>query len=133
MARKPKPVTDRSFCERLCRRIVFERAGNLCQRCMAAEATDWAHVIRRRFAAVRVVEDNTWALCALCHRTVDSWDTELVKLIERTIGIERYEELRGLAEAGPPMSYTLWWRAERERLTARCEELGISTKFRTSA
>jgi len=138
MARKPKTSTNKAFCDRLARRLVMHREAGLdgtpvCQFCGLVTATDWAHIIPRRYSAVRCAEDNAWALCRACHRVVDQWIEEKLKLIERTIGMERYEELRRLAEAGPPMSYELWWREERERLTARCVELGVSTKWKESA
>jgi hypothetical protein len=40
----------------------------------------------------------------------------------------RYEELRALAQAGPPPPKRLFWPSEVERLMERCQELGIDTK-----
>lgn len=135
--RKPKTSTDKKLCDVLAKRIVIHRAeewtAGMCERCGIRPGEHWAHIIGRARSRVRTHEDNAWWLCAEpCHRLVDNWIEEKLALVDRTIGRERYEELRFLAEQ-PISNYTTWWRDERGRLTARCEALGISTKFRTSA
>lgn len=125
-----KTATDKAMSERLCRRLVIHRAQGTCERC-GGQGEHWAHNFGRRYSAVRCHEDNAWWLCPPCHRLIDTDPAEKTRLAEVTIGLERHTELRQLAVVGPPTSYTLWWRQERARLTARCEELGISTKWNT--
>jgi len=131
--RRPKPSTDKAASDELFRRIVRSRGE--CQRC---HETGWgggfqtAHVVRRRYSAVRCLEDNAWCLCPPCHQTVDSRQDQFMDLVDSTIGRDRYVELSLLAQAGPPVSYALWWRGERERLTERCKELGIDTRGRAA-
>jgi hypothetical protein len=111
-------------------RIVRSRGD--CQRC-GRPATDTAHIVRRRYSATRCVEDNAWALCRSCHNTTGEWPNEFMWLVETTIGVARYIELQHLANAGTRMSSKLFWRETRERLEARCRELGLPTTWRTAA
>jgi hypothetical protein len=89
---------------------------------------DTAHLIGRRYSATRCQEDNAIAACRTHHQLIDGWWDEKQKVVEATIGQERYAELRRMAEAGIPLSSTLFWASEVERLKARCEELGLSSK-----
>lgn len=111
-------------------RIVRSRAS--CERC-GNTATDTAHIVKRRYSATRCLEDNAWALCRSCHQLTEQWPHEFMWLVERTIGVDRYTELRRLAEAGITLSSKLFWRDTVERLTARCREMGIDTRWRTPA
>lgn len=106
-------------------RIVRSRGA--CERC-GKPATDTAHIIRRGYSATRCVEDNAWALCSSCHRATEDDPAEFMLLVERTIGRARYDELKVLREQGHAGSAALFWASEAERLTARCVELGLSTK-----
>lgn len=108
------------------------RSRGTCERCQRAEATDTAHIVRRRYSATRCVEDNAWALCRRCHMTVDEWPHEHTWLVESTIGMDRYKELCQLAQTGIQMSSRLFWQAEVERLTGRCKEAGVDTRWRAA-
>lgn len=121
---------DAGKADMLFSRIVRSR-GN-CQRCGKA-ATDTAHIVRRRYSATRCIEDNAWALCRSCHQLTGEWPHEFMWLVERTIGVARFIELKQLANAGTGMSSKLFWRETRERLEERCRELGLPTTWRTAA
>lgn len=111
--------------DRLLRLIVRERVR--CERC-SAPGCETAHIIRRRFTAVRWVEDNAWLLCRTCHTTVDNFALEHERLVEETIGSTRLGELLVLAQRGPDAPASAWAKEERARLRARCAELGVSTR-----
>lgn len=56
----------------ICRAEVFERDGNVCQRCGAAISCDgtplqWSHVHSRRHNCLRWDPDNSKVLCKGCH------------------------------------------------------------------
>lgn len=108
------------------------RSRGRCQRC-TREATDTAHIVKRRYSATRCVEDNAWALCRSCHQLTEQWPHEFMKLVEATIGLARYEELYRLAQAGIPTSSKMFWRGEVERLMARCAEAGVDTRWKATA
>lgn len=121
---------DAGRADMLFSRIV--RSRGICQRCEQRQATDTAHIVRRRYSATRCLEENAWALCRQCHHLVDEWPNHFMWLVERTIGVDRYKELCALANEGISLSSRLWWRAEVERLTERCDELGIDTRWRAA-
>ena len=104
------------------------RARGRCQY-PGCDRTDvvWAHLIRRRYSATRCMEDAAVAACPTHHDLIDNWPDEMQKIIDATIGRERYDELRTIAHAGHPLSATLFWQSEVERLKARCVELGLPT------
>jgi hypothetical protein len=106
------------------------RSRGFCQMpgCRCPGPYDTAHVIGRVYSATRCIEDNAWCLCRTHHTTVDNWPEEKLRLVVQTIGMPRYEELRALAQAGPPPPKRLFWPSEVERLMERCQELGIDTK-----
>lgn len=107
------------------------RSRGACERC-GKQGTDTAHIVRRRYSATRCVEDNAWCLCRPCHVKVDGWPHEFMWLVERTIGVPRYQELVRQANDGPALSSRLFWRGEVERLLGRCAEEGIDTRWRTN-
>ena len=109
-------------------RLVRSRGD--CERC-GRPGTDTAHIVRRRYSATRCVEDNAWCLCRSCHQLTDQWPHEFMWLVERTIGVDRYHELYRLANAGLTQSSRLFWRGEVQRLIARCEEVGVDTRWRS--
>jgi hypothetical protein len=115
---------DQGLADALAGRIVRHRGRCQYPRC---ERTDvvWAHIIRRRYSATRCMEEAAAALCPTHHDLVDSFPDEMLRLIDATIGRERYDELRTIAEAGHPLSAKLWWASEVSRLKARCVELGL--------
>lgn len=127
--RKTKPTTDKQKCDLLWRRLVTK--DGQCERCLKVGPVEAAHIIRRRRSGVRCVEDNGWALDRFCHEIVDENPAELVALVEKTIGRDRYHELFQTAEEHTRngASAAAWWRAERERLEARCREEGIPTTW----
>lgn len=97
------------------------RARGRCERCGRAENLQAAHIVPRRYNATRTDETNAWALCAGCHLRTTEWASEHMALVERTIGLERFEELRLRAEAGVKANEA-FWQAEVERLTRLLEE-----------
>ena len=113
-------------------RIVRSRGS--CERCGVTPATDTAHIIRRSWSATRCVEDNAWALCRSCHHLVDEWQFEWNKLVAVTIGFRRAAELRKRATGGLKalgVSTPNFWKGEVERLTSRCQELGLPTTWKS--
>lgn len=110
------------------------RSRRICERCGRTDGPfDTAHIVKRRFSATRCVEENSWCLCRTCHQLTEQWPHEFMWLVERTIGVERYKELHALAQAGTKTNARLFWAAEVERLTARCKELGINTRWRSAS
>ncbi len=77
------------------------RSRGACQRC--GESTysklQCAHIIRREFVATRCVLENAWCLCGGCHMFTHGWPEEHVAMIERTIGLDAYWELKLRANA----------------------------------
>jgi hypothetical protein len=124
---------DRGLADILFSRIVRSRGDRRCQRCGVFPATDTAHIIGRRFSATRCIEDNAWLLCRSCHQTTALWPQDFLRLVSSTIGQERYEELRRVAETGIVGSSKLFWANEVARLKTRCEELGLDTRRRIPA
>jgi hypothetical protein len=106
------------------------RSRGFCQYpgCTSQGPYDTAHLIGRRYSATRCLEDNAVAACRTHHQMIDAWWDEKKRIIEATIGLERYEELKQIAKQGPPPPQRMFWPSEVERLMARCQELGIDTK-----
>lgn len=151
MARSLKQ--SKAHAEVLCRRLVFHRAVHVwsipqlvasearCEhlerndvdsRCLAP-ATDWAHIIPRRYSLTRCRIDNAWALCRFHHNLVDRDPVEKTDLIRRTIGLERFYELRKLAYGGLAAinkSPLMFWRDEEEHLVEMCRRAGLPITHR---
>jgi len=118
-------------CDVLFSRIV--RSRGQCERCGLTDTPfQCAHIIRRRYAATRCLEDNAWCLCVPCHQLVDGNAGEFTDLVNRTIGRPRFDGLYSTAQGGPPGSYALFWRGELQRLLARCDELGVDARWRAA-
>jgi hypothetical protein len=124
---------DRGLADVLFSRIIRSRGDRRCQRCGVYPATDTAHIVKRRYSATRCLEDNAWLLCRRCHLETEAWPTEFVRLVERTIGLTRYYELRNLANDGIQGNSKRFWAEEVTRLKARCEALGLDTRRRIPA
>lgn len=130
--RKAKPSTDRDVATRLHSKIV--RSVGVCEAAGMVGYNDiseclgdlqCAHVIRRRFAATRTDLENGRCLCLRHHTLVDSNPMYMVELVGR----DTYERLwlkaqRGVREFSG-LTPTMWWRAERERLTGIAKAKGI--------
>lgn len=107
------------------------RSRGACEFC-GRPATDTAHIVKRRYSATRCVEDNAWALCRSCHIETEQWPVKFLRLVDETIGRDRYDELVQQAHAGIQVPSKVFWQGEVERLTARCRELGIDTRVRAA-
>lgn len=107
-ARKAKDRADD-----LCRQVVHARGA--CERCGATRNLQWAHVVRRNYAAVRVDPTNAWCLCAKCHWLTEKEADEFMALVERTIGLDHFYALKTKAKAGVKTS-AAFWNSEIERL-----------------
>lgn len=118
---------NQGLCDILAGRIVRSRGRCQYPNCPRTDVV-WAHIIRRRYSATRCLEDAALALCPTHHDRVDNWAHEMLLVVNATIGGQRYYELQQIAEAGHPLSATLFWQSEAERLKARCRELGLSAK-----
>lgn len=110
-------------------RIVRSRGA--CERC-GQQATDTAHIVKRRYSATRCDETNAWALCRSCHQLTEQWPLEFLHLVDNTIGRDRYEHLQQVARAGLVVSSAVFWSMEVDRLMTRCDELGIDTRRRVA-
>lgn len=102
------------------------RARGRCERCGSTSNLQCAHIIKRRFSATRCDVANAWCLCASCHFRLETHPDEHMAFVAQTIGMERFDELKVRALAGPTMSSRLWWRSEVERLRALASELGVA-------
>lgn len=119
-----------SEADRLLRLLVSQRLR--CERC-GEWGSQVAHIVRRRFHAVRCDELNVWWLCGGpgtndCHFVVDHDEDEADALISRTIGRDVYEALRARANAGPTGPLSLFWKSETARLRKVCAERSIPTR-----
>lgn len=108
------------------------RSRGRCEKCGSTQNLQCAHIIKRRFSAVRTDETNAWCLCASCHFRLETHPDEHVAFAFQTIGPDAFHSLKERALAGPPMSSKLFWRSEVERLQARCDELGLNPKAKAS-
>lgn len=115
-ARKAKERADT-----LCGRLVRSRGA--CQRCGKRQHLQWAHIIRRNWAATRVDETNAWCLCAGCHLLTEREPDEFMALVDQTIGRDHFYALKAKARAGAKTS-AHFWAAECERLEALLNEGG---------
>ncbi len=118
---------DAGLADILAGRIVRSRGRCQYPECNRYDVV-WAHLIRRRYSATRCLEDAAAALCPTHHDLVDNWPHEMLKLVQATIGEDRYYELTQIANAGHPFTAALFWASEVDRLKARCRDLGLSDK-----
>lgn len=80
-------------------KFIRKRAGK-CERChRGAILLECAHIIRRRYLRTRWHPSNAWSLCKACHYEVDNDELEFAHLVDRTIGRERFRELKQRAHA----------------------------------
>jgi hypothetical protein len=112
----------REDADRLTRRIVSQRGA--CQRCRGM-GTDTAHIIGRRYGAVRCDTRNCWWLCRRCHQIVDQDVAAHHRLVVDTIGLELYGELRRTAHRGLPEPAALFWPATVRRLAREAAGHGL--------
>jgi hypothetical protein len=93
MPRKPRRAhLDRANCDTRMRKWIHARGQ--CQRCGDRRGPfECAHIVRRSRSWTRTDERNAWCLCHDCHRTVDTVQSEFLKLVEQTIGMALLEEL----------------------------------------
>lgn len=99
------------------------RARGVCQRCGESNYSQLqtAHIITRKYSAVRTCEENAWCLCARCHRRLTDWPREHSRYITETIGSEKYDQLRARAEDTAKFD----WESELNRLKEVAREQGI--------
>lgn len=109
-------------------RIVRSRGRCEYPGCTSAGPYDTAHLIGRTYSSTRCIEDNAVCACRTHHHLIDNWPDEKLRVVEATIGLARWGELKRLANAGPPPPKRLFWPSEVDRLLKRCAELGIDTK-----
>jgi len=107
-AKGAKARADRLFSQ-------LVRSRGLCERCGVRDDVVTAHIIGRRFSKTRTDERNAWALDPTCHYVVDNFPDEKMGLVEDTIGMGVYDELRAKAES---ISTKMDWDAEVVRLSA---------------
>jgi 5-methylcytosine-specific restriction endonuclease McrA len=98
------------------------RARGRCERCGSTQSLQAAHIIPRRYAATRVDPVNAWCLCAACHLRTTEWASEHMALVEQTIGLAAYEELRLRAEAGVKANDP-YWQTWIDALTVMLEDV----------
>lgn len=121
---------DAGLADLLFSRIVRSRGYCQYPGCKSQGPFDTAHLIGRASSATRCLEDNAACCCQSHHRLIDSWWDEKAKIVEATCGIDRYDEMKRLANAGKPAGLTSvrFWAEEVSRLKARCRELGLSDR-----
>lgn len=120
---------DKGLCDVLAGRIVRSRGVCEYPGCGRTDVV-WAHIIGRGSSGTRCLEDNAWALCPTHHHLVDNWWDEKQNLVEQTIGVARWVELKHIAGEHKfrPVTSAVFWAEELQRLRTRCRELGLSDK-----
>jgi hypothetical protein len=100
------------------------RSRGACERCGESryEKLTTAHIIRRTFTATRTDETASWCLCYSCHRITEDFGDEFMELVRRTIGEDRYYELKARALAGMKRTQADW-QAEILRLESLLREV----------
>jgi hypothetical protein len=95
------------------------RARGVCERCGERDYSklQCAHIVPRRYNATRVDPLASWCLCAGCHMDTTAWASEHMDLVERTIGMDAYWDLRRRAHEGVKAN-DAYWRGWIERLEA---------------
>lgn len=114
-------------------RIVRSRGRCEYPGCTSQGPYDTAHLIGRRYSATRCMEENAVCACRSHHQLIDSWWDEKRRVVVATIGEDRYDQLKRLAEIGTPSNSTTFWASEVERLKARCDELGLDKRRQVPA
>lgn len=86
------------------------RARGVCARCGEREYAKLqaAHIVPRRYSVTRCDPEAAWALCAGCHLRTTEHADEHMALVEATIGLERFWELKRAAEVGVKASDAYW-------------------------
>lgn len=114
----------KAACDRLYSLIVREKGQ--CERCGKYDerpALQCAHIIRRTYSATRCMIGNAWCLCPACHWETEKDGVEFTRLVESTIGLDRYEELRQIARDG--VGAKTDWSEERKRLKRIADGMGV--------
>ena len=90
------------------------RSKGYCENCGRSDGVQLqtAHIISRRYAAVRTDTDNAFCLCAKCHRRFTDFPREFSHFITDKLGSEKYDQLS--AKALPLTKVN--WEAEYIRL-----------------
>lgn len=114
-----KRMRQRREADRLFSRIVRSRGA--CERCGSREHLQCAHIISRRYLAVRWTEGNAVCLCRGCHMWGTHHPLEWERWVREHIGNGIYLSLRAYAISGERVDYD----AILERLRAREQELGL--------
>jgi hypothetical protein len=115
VTRGAKSTADRYWAE-------LVRARGTCQGCGSSRNLQAAHIIRRAYVGdpdrcpLRTNLDNGLALCHACHRKADEDPVEMLALINRTIGMDRYRELARFKTAPHRRWSEKDWVRERRRL-----------------
>lgn len=124
---------DPGLADALFSRII--RSRGVCQYpgCESQGPFDTAHLIGRKWRATRCVEDNAVCACRTHHVLIDQWWDEKQKVVDATIGHDRYYELKRIANEPPSTTSKLFWAGEAARLKQRCIELGLDTRKRIPA
>ena len=101
------------------------RSRGACENCGEGDYAklQCAHVVGRRFNAVRTDEANAFCLCWKCHRHFTAWPLEFAAFVISKIGQDEYDRLKAKAEAGVKVN-DAFWLAEVERLSALMAEGG---------
>lgn len=99
----------------------FVRSRGECERCGKRGVTfDCAHIIGRRYSAIRTDENNAWCLCKGCHMRLTEHPDEHMAFVAQTIGMVAFDELKKRALEGVK-STERFWLAEVARLQGLLE------------
>lgn len=94
------------------------RSRGACERCgdQNPARLQAAHIIPRRYSVTRCDPEAAWCLCAGCHLRTTEHADEHMALVEQTIGLDRFWELKAAAEAGVKAN-DAYWQSWIDRLT----------------
>lgn len=115
-----KTTGAKGRCDRLWAEVV--KIANYCVSCGSTDRLHAHHIISRRYNRTRHLIDNGVPLCFTCHSRYHDDPVFATHVIDKTIGRDRYEELRLMAIGPCRMRESDWvqiaehLKAERDRL-----------------
>lgn len=84
------------------------RSIGACERCGGDNSLQCAHIISRRYNAVRTDLRNAFCLCASCHRFFTDHPVNFARFVKERIDDKLYDQLNQMAHDGVKANDEFW-------------------------